>query len=196
MDQPLQKPAIEDEEILTLSLEKPSAFEVLVDRYQRPFLRTALKIVNHRQEAEDIVQESFTKIYLNARKFKKVDGASFKSWAYKIVINTSISHYKKLKRTMESVEYFEENLYESTRGANIRDIEIEMDIKILVGKILPQMPEHLHGVLRKYYLEDKAQKDIAEEETVSLATIKMRLFRAKKAFRKILDRNQDLCLTV
>ena len=85
------------------------------------------------------------------------------------------------------------NFYESMADDSVRDIEAETDVKILVEKILPKMPKHLHSVLKKYYLEDKSQKDIAEEEKVSVATIKMRLFRAKKVFRKIIDENKNLC---
>ncbi len=93
-----------------------------------------------------------------------------------------------------SVEYVDMNFYESMADDNIRDIEIETDVKLLVEKILPKMPKHLHSVLEKYYLEDKSQKTIAEEENVSVTTIKMRLFRAKKVFRKTIDENSNLCL--
>jgi RNA polymerase sigma-70 factor (ECF subfamily) len=175
-----------DEEILALSLSQPSVFEALVDRYQDDFFRTALKIVHHKEEAEDIIQESFTKIYLNAKKFREVEGASFKSWAYKIVINTAFTHYQKLKRNRESVKYVDQSFYEGFAALG-RDIETEADIQILVSRNLSKMPLHLQSVLKKYYLEDKSQKSIAKEEKVSVATIKMRLFRAKKVLRKILD---------
>lgn len=177
---------IKDEDILALSLQRPSAFGVLIDRYQKPFFRAAAKIVGHKEEAEDIVQEAFTKIYLNAKRFKEVDGASFKSWAYKIVINTSLTHYKKVKRTREMVGYGHPDFYEELADENARDIGDDIDAKILVSKTLPKMPEHFRGVLQKYYLEDKSQKNIAEEENVSVATVKMRLFRAKREFKKSL----------
>lgn len=169
-----------------LSLSQPSVFEMLVDRYQDDFFRTALKIVHHKEEAEDIIQESFTKIYLNAKKFREVEGASFKSWAYKIVINTAFTHYKKLKRSRESIKYVDQSFYEGFAEVG-RNIETEADIQILVSRNLSKMPLHLQAVLKKYYLEDKSQKSIAEEEKVSVTTIKMRLFRAKKVLRKILD---------
>ena len=177
---------LKDEEILALSLEKPSFFGVLVDRYEKPFFRAAVKIVGHREEAEDIMQEAFTKIYLNAKKFKKVEGASFKSWAYKIVINTSFTHYKKVKRARETASYDNPEFYEGLTDENARDINEDLDAKVLISKTLPKIPEHFQGVLQKYYLEDKSQKDIAGEENVSVATVKMRLFRAKREFKKVL----------
>ncbi len=175
---------MKDEEILALSLEKPSVFEVLVDRYQRDFFRTALKIVHHKEEADDIIQDSFTKIYLNAQKFKKVEGASFKSWAYKIVINTALTHYKKIKKIRENIKPIDSNIYNELPDSGVKDLELENDVKVLVSETLRQIPNHLNGVLKKYYLEDKSQKEIAEEENVSVATVKMRIFRAKKAFKR------------
>ena len=72
---------LEDEMVLKLSLKEPVYFSALVDRYEASFLKTAFGIVRSRHEAEDIVQETFTKIYLNGSRFKKQPDARFKSWA-------------------------------------------------------------------------------------------------------------------
>lgn len=175
-----------DEEILALSIKTPSAFEMVISRYQDAFLRTAYKIVRQREEAEDVVQEAFTKIYLNAKKFKKVENASFKSWAYKILVNTAFNHYKKLKKNLERFEYFNEKSSRSCLAEdNALENDSQEDMKSLVSRVLTLLPEHLGVVLKKYYIEDKSQKNIANEEGVSVTTIKMRLFRAKRAFKKI-----------
>jgi len=184
-----------DEEVLALSLARPSIFEALVDRYQNDFLRAAFKIVKSKEEAEDIVQESFTKIYLNAKKFRNIEGASFRSWAYKIVLNTSFNHYKKLKRIRESVKYVDSAFYEGVADVKNNDFEIEADMKVCISQILPQLPSHLQDVLKKYYLEDKSQKEISEEEKLSVTAVKMRLFRAKRLFKKIIEQNNQLCTT-
>jgi DNA-directed RNA polymerase specialized sigma24 family protein len=68
-----------DEEILAASVVHPSLFALLVRKYEEPFLRKARSIVHDEIAAEDIVQEAFTKIYLNAKKFKTVEGATFSS---------------------------------------------------------------------------------------------------------------------
>ena len=186
-----------DEEILTLSLKRPSVFGALVDRHQSAFLRTALKIVRQKEEAEDIVQETFTKIYLNAEKFKVVEGAQFKSWAYKILINTSFTHYKKMKKLREKTVYLDHGFYENLEDENVNSsgIEAGAEAKIIISKILPKVPAHLRDVLQKYYLEDRSQKDIAGEENVSVATVKMRLFRAKRELKKVIGDDQKLlCL--
>ena len=89
---------MKDEEILLASLKEPAFFELLVEKYHEPLMRAAWRVVRGREEAEDIVQEAFVKMYKNAHKFEKYEGIEFKSWAYKVTINTAITHYRKLKR--------------------------------------------------------------------------------------------------
>lgn len=186
----------EDEEILELSLGAPSAFGELVDRYQESFLRAAMKIVRQKEEAEDAVQETFVKIYKNAGKFKRVDGAVFRSWAYKILSNTALNRYKKLKLGFERFENYNPETHDLTAD-NERAEKVESsDTKSFIFKVLEKLPAHLSSVLKKYYLEDKSQKIIAGEEGVSATAVKMRLFRAKKAFKKIASGEKTLSWTI
>ncbi len=180
---------MKDDEILRASLNEPALFEILVEKYQEPLMRAAWRVVRGREEAEDIVQEAFVKMYKNAEKFEKLDGIEFKSWAYKVTINTAITHYRKLKRgefLAEDPAIFQEP---ETESADTR-FSIAADAKVVVASVLDKMPPHLKSVLHSYYLEDKSYKTIAEEEKISIPTLKMRLFRAKKLFRKFT--NEDL----
>lgn len=175
---------MKDEEILRAALDQPAMFEMLVERYQEPLMRAALRVVRNREEAEDIVQEAFVKMYKNAEKFQKLDGIEFKSWAYKVAINTAITHYRKLKRGEFSVE--DPGIYQEP-GGEYMDVRVSLaaDAKVVVAEALGKMPSHLGSVLRRYYLEDKSYRMVAKEENISIPTLKMRLFRAKKLFRKI-----------
>ncbi len=178
----------EDEDILRFSIKDPSLFTVLIDRYEGPFLKTAFGIVRSREEAEDIVQETFTKIYLNAARFKRQPDARFKSWAYKILMNTSFTHYQKLKRVGGKTEYLDSVHYDDDGGgflAESADLSKISDAKALVSEVIAKMPEHLGRLLKLYYLEDMSYQDIANAEKISMSTLKMRLFRAKRQFKKI-----------
>lgn len=175
---------MKDEEILRASQKEPALFELLVERYQDPLVRAAFRVVRSREEAQDIVQEAFVKIYRNAEKFQKYEGIEFKSWAYKITVNTAITHYRKLKRgefLAEDPGVFEEPERE------VGDLRFSMaaDAKAVIAKVMDKMPPHLRTVLERYYMEDKSYKMIAEEEKISIPTLKMRLFRAKKVFKKL-----------
>ena len=175
---------LKDEQVLRLSLKDPSYFTILVDKYQEAFLRKVLGIVRNREEAEDIVQETFVKIYRYGKKFKKEEGIEFKSWAYKILMNTSFTHYQKLKKTTGNTEYLDPVLYDEMPGEH-HDLHAINDAKAAVKEVIDQMPEHLAGVLKLYYLSDMSYADICKQEKISIPTLKMRLFRAKRLFKKM-----------
>src|SRR3989339_2188792 len=96
-----------DEALLVASQEYPDLFSILVDRYQAAFLRFAGRILNSKEEAEDIVQESFLKIYRHADQLRSSPDSKFKSWAYKIVFNTAFTHYRKAKKRWGETEYLD-----------------------------------------------------------------------------------------
>lgn len=174
-----------DEEVLKSSFKDPSQFKILVDKYQAAFLRKALGIVYKREEAEDIVQETFVKIYKYGHKFKKEAGIEFKSWAYKILMNTSFTHYQDVKKKSSNVEYLDPVLYDDVPLRDSQDLAAISDAKAAVADVITKMPENLARVLKLYYLEDKSYKDICKIEEISITTLKMRLFRAKRIFKKI-----------
>src|SRR3989344_334384 len=99
-----------DDIILRKSIDNPALFSIIVDRYQQAFVGKARNIVRSQEEAEDIAQETFTKIYLNAGKFEKLPGIEFKSWAWRILVNTALTHYRKLKKSFGDVGYLDEIL--------------------------------------------------------------------------------------
>lgn len=176
---------MKDEEILKQSLDEPALFQVIVEKYHEPLLRAAWRVVRSREEAEDIVQEAFVKMYRNADKFHKQAGIEFKSWAYKVAINTAITHYRKLKKG----EILSEDpaMFQEATGGDMLDhrLLLKADAKAAVASALSEMPDHLRTVLERYYLEDKSYNTIAEEQGITISTLKMRLFRAKKIFKKM-----------
>ncbi len=173
-----------DEEILALSMRYPSVFAVLVDRYQKPFTRKAEHILKNREDAEDVVQETFTKIYMYAGKFSVVDGASFSSWAYKILLNTAFTRYQKMKKVRDNTIPMEPELYETIAGDAGPAYE-EREMKEQVSTTIAQMPEALGRILRLHFLDDMSQKEIADREGISLSAVKTRVHRAKKEFKKM-----------
>lgn len=173
-----------DEDILARSIDHPSLFKILLDRYQEAFLRKARSIIHSPEDAEDIVQETFTKIYLNASKFQVMEGASFKSWGYKILINTSLTHYKKRKRDWNAVADLDPEFYELLPDFKARQFEKEELIDYVVS-IFARMPENLGRALKLHFLDGRPQNEVAALEGVSVGAIKTRIHRAKKEFRKV-----------
>lgn len=172
-----------DEALLALSRIRPEAFGRLVDRYQEAFLRKARKIVRGEEEAEDVVQEAFTKIYLNAGRYKPQEGAKFSSWAYTILIHVACSHYKKLKRERGVRVELDPEIFELVPDIEDRLLE-RSTVKDLISSTFERMPHALARMLELHFIQDKPQKEIAESEGVSISVVKTRILRAKAAFKK------------
>jgi len=175
---------MQDEEVLVASLSHPSLFATLVRKYEEPFLRKAMSIVHSTEGAEDIVQEAFVKIYLNAGKFKKQEGASFSSWGYRILINTALTHYMKNKRERGVRADLEPEIMELIPDKNLKQFE-KKEFADEVASVLTRMPPLFASVLNAFFLEGKSQEEIAASEGMSVGAIKTRVHRAKKEFRKI-----------
>ncbi|MBI2100481.1 MAG: RNA polymerase sigma factor [Candidatus Vogelbacteria bacterium] len=181
-EQPTQN-QITDEEVLSLSLKDPREFKLIVDRYESAFLRKARSILGSREEVQDVVAETFTKIYFNAARFRPVSGASFRSWAYRILVNTAISYYNRLKARRGDLlaAELDPNLFPDERALAVRANEEWRDY---VASYLHRLPAATAKLLRQFFLEGKPQIDIAAAEGISVAAVKTRLHRAKKEFKK------------
>jgi RNA polymerase sigma-70 factor (ECF subfamily) len=173
---------LSDEEVLARSRKEPWIFAVLLDRYQDAFMRKARSIVWSDEDAEEVVQDTFTKIYLNADRFEARPDASFSSWGYRILVNTAFTRYQKLKRDGSRVLPAEHEVVEIV-GAD-RETAGAREAEDAVARVLARLPGHFAQVLRLHYLERWPHKDIAAETGESVGTIKARIHRAKAAFRK------------
>lgn len=174
-----------DEELLEYSLESPGLFRLLVERYQDAFLRKADSVIHNREEAEDIVQETFTKIYFNARRFRPVEGATFKSWGYKILMNTTFTHYQKLKKKGAAHIELDPEFYETLPDpANYTEEETMRDY---VASFLSKMPSQLSRPLRLHFIDEYSQKEIAEMEGTTVSAVKTKIYRAKREFERLLE---------
>jgi len=161
---------------------KPWLFAVLVERYEAPFLRKARGIIRNPLDAEEVVQDAFTKIYVYSEKYEPHSGAKFSSWAYRILMNTAFTRYQKLIKEGQRVtpidpefEQFFGEMKEHSGFAEKQDG---------VERILERVPGHLAFVLRLHYLERWSHQDIADETGENVGTIKARIHRAKAAFKK------------
>ena len=184
-EEDLETSELNDAEVLARSITEPVLFGMLVDRYQEAFLRKARRVLGNRPEAEDAVQETFTKIYLYGSRFKTQEGATFSSWGYKILINTTLTYYQKLKRRGEiSVNVDEEILVLAADKSETHEKHVAKD---MVASVLTRMPEPLAKILSLHFIEDLSQQEIADREGLSVAAVKTRVHRAKKIFKQISD---------
>lgn len=172
-----------DEDLLRLSGDHPSVFEVLVERYQAPFLRKSMRVLRSREDAEDVVQETFTKIYLNAAKFEPQAGATFSSWGYKILLNTCFTRHQKRKKVTGNNVYLDTEIFHNL--PDLAPIQEQNEIRDMAASLLAHLPKHLHRVLQLHFLMGYKQQEIADMEGETVGAVKTRIFRAKEELRRI-----------
>ena len=175
--------SLPDEQVLLLAQKEAKMFELLVDRYQDAFMRKAMRIIRKKEDAQDVVQETFVKIFIHAGKFKVMEGASFKSWGYKILVNTCFTHCKKLKLNRERFLQLDSELEGILPDKN--GVFEKYTLSEYIMSVTSKMPAALGKVLDDYFIKGIPQKELAEQENVSISAIKTRVHRAKKEFKKI-----------
>ncbi len=174
-----------DEEVLIAMRTDPEALGVLIDRYEAAFLRKAKSILYSPEEAEEAVQDVFTRIYVYADRYQPQEGASFSSWAYAILTRLCFTRYQKLKKERARMQDLEPETYERLRDD--ADFVEELSLKHEVLIALARLPEVASKTLTLQFLEGKTQEEIAEQEGSSVSAVKTRVHRAKKLFRKSLS---------
>ena len=179
--------SMDDVQILQESISRPVAFALIVDRYQSAFLKKARYILRNEDEAEDAVQDTFVKIYANANKFAKQKGASFSSWAYKILLNTCYSRYKKLKRDGQMVAVINPDLLALAPSQDEAYFEDKLQIDFLVS-LIATLPEKLKRSITLCFLKGWSCDEVAAVEGVSTGAVRTRIHRAKRLLtEKIYD---------
>ncbi len=177
------------------------AFKLLVERYQRKIYAVALGMVKDKEEAYDIAQEAFVKVYKYLDHFK--GDASFYTWLYRIAVNICIDVLRrKGAMKVEHVE-LDETIQMDTSEANIGALGTRLGTnpqksalrKELAEKIqeaLEQVPEKHRAILLLREIEGMSYEDLARTLKIPKGTVMSRLFHARAKVQKILSEYLEL----
>ncbi|PIR83088.1 hypothetical protein COU19_02230 [Candidatus Kaiserbacteria bacterium CG10_big_fil_rev_8_21_14_0_10_56_12] len=177
---------LSDAELLVRSQKEPDLFAILVRRYEAPLLRRAKKILWSPEDAEEVVQDAFTKMYLYADRYHSQEGATFASWAYTILNRVAYTKYAARRKEGAHHVELEPEHYESfpdERAEFLEDLSIRNEVLAALAKI----PEAAARILRLQFIEGKTQEEIAASEQLSIPAVKTRVHRAKRLFKKTYD---------
>lgn len=178
--------ALEDADILARSHREPELFALLVRRYEAALLRRAKAILWNPEDAKEVVQDTFTKMYLYADRYQKQEGASFSSWMYTILNRVAYTKYAARRKESGHRAELEPEHFESLPDAHAEFLE-DLSIRDEVIAVLAKLPETSARILRLQFIEGKSQEEIAASEELSIPAVKTRVHRAKKLFKKIYD---------
>jgi RNA polymerase sigma-70 factor (ECF subfamily) len=171
-----------DNELLTLvAAGDQPAFEQLVLRHQGKVFHLAYRFTSNRQDAEDLAQEVFIKIWKFARTFK--GQSAFSTWLYRLAVNTCLNYRQKKKIETEPLPLLGDFAAEtSVAGAEI----ITRERESLLNKALNELPVRQKMALILANFEGKSYEEIAAIMEVSLSAVETLLFRARHNLAEIL----------
>jgi len=180
---------LSDAELVRLSLSNQNDFLYLVDRYKGKLMNYIRRLTNvNDDDAEDILQDVFIKVYLNLNDFN-VD-LKFSSWIYRITHNQVISSHRKLKARPEGYAVNIEDQSALSLAADI-DIEAGTDKEIVkqnIFKVLDGLDPKYRDILILKFLEEKNYQEISDIIRKPPGTVASTINKAKSEFRKELAR--------
>ena len=162
-----------------------SAFSYFVDNYKDMAYTIAIRIVNNNEDAEEIVQDSFLKVFKTLNKFRK--DSKFSTWFYKIVVNNALTKVRRSKtEEYKDISNIEDIAIEEieTKHSQLSFSDQQKYINIALSKL--NIEDRL--LLTLYYLNENTIDEIAEITKVKMENLKMKIHRARKKMYVVLEK--------
>lgn len=162
--------------------EDRKAQQALYSQYSRFLLGVCMRYAVDKSEAEDILQESFLKIYFNIKDFSGT--GSFTGWLRKVAVNTAITHYHRNLKYRYHVEIEEYVSLEAGQTSFEEDFFTAEELY----QVLNDLPAGYRMVFSLYAVDGYKHKEIAEMLGIDTNTSKSQYSRAKAAIREKLEK--------
>lgn len=160
--------------------------DMLYDKFAALLLGVCVRYIKNRMEAEDVLHDSFIKIYINIKKFNYSGEGSLFFWAKRITVNTALNYLRDNKKVNLCIDNIE------NVGEIIDEIEESDFNDISQSEILAAMDDMPHGyklVFNMYVIEKFSHYEIAESLGVSVNTSKTQLFKARNYLKQKFKKN-------
>ncbi|MEX0945113.1 MAG: sigma-70 family RNA polymerase sigma factor [Balneolaceae bacterium] len=154
----------------------------LYEMYYAYGMSITLRYADSRDEAVDILNDAFIKVFENIRKYN--EHLPFKPWLRQIIVNTAINHFHKNKKIRE-MEFLDETRDVLTAGESIISGINYNEIVELVQQLTPAY----RTVFNLYVIEGFKHEEIAAKLDISVGTSKSNLSKAKRNLRTMLENN-------
>jgi RNA polymerase sigma-70 factor (ECF subfamily) len=164
------------------------AFEILYRRYNGKVYAIAYSITKRREEALDVVQEAFTKVFRHLRSFK--GDSSFYTWLYRITMNLCIDLTRRSARS-QGVPYIEghrDNKEDNVIAENPSDNLSRKEMMQRLRSAIEQLPFYHRQVILMREIGGMSYEEIAKATKVSKGTVMSRLFHARRKIREKMER--------
>jgi RNA polymerase sigma-70 factor (ECF subfamily) len=177
------------------------AFRLLVERYQRKVFSVALGMLKDKEEAMDVSQEAFVKVYKYLDHFK--GDSSFYTWLYRITVNICIDVLRKKNALKGEQVEFDETVKMDAAEANIGSLGSQLgtnpqkaalrrELADKINAALQEVPEKHRAILLLREVEGMSYEDLARTLGIPKGTVMSRLFHARLKIQKILSEYLEL----
>ena len=178
--------SISDSEIIE-SIRKGAKreFARLIDRYKDKGMTLAMRMLKHREDAEEALQDAFIRAYNALDKFE--GAAKFGTWFYRILYNVCLTKLSGRKEEYQSIEYEDENSYDAIDPMAVTAADSDYEQKEIIAQmklIIVAMPEKYRTLLSLFYFQELNHQEICDVTKLPLGTIKTQLFRARVILRQ------------
>jgi RNA polymerase sigma factor (sigma-70 family) len=158
------------------------AYAPLVAKHKNLVFSIVLKILNNREDAEEIAQDVFLKAYQSLKTFEKK--SKFSTWLYRIAYNTAISKTRKKKTEFVPLEESFVSNYSTDEIQPTMDLLEENEKQVLLDRALKNLPDEDNLLITLFYKAENSVEDIIYITGLTATNVKVRLHRIR---RKIQD---------
>jgi RNA polymerase sigma-70 factor (ECF subfamily) len=180
-----ESPPLEDAQVVRLVLKgRRDMFGVLLERYQKPIFNFVYRFYGNYDLAQELTQETFLRCYQFLKSYDPK--RKFSTWLYTVAKNLCIDELKK-QRTAQEIpldDHMTSVDAKSAEGALERNAQVqcirrEEDFRLI--EALQELPAAPRTVLLLHYFQGLSYQEIGEALSLPVSTVKIRIFRAKKA---------------
>jgi len=155
-----------------------SSYASLVAKHKNLVFSIVLKVLNNREDAEEIAQDIFLKVYHSLKTFEKK--SKFSTWLYRIAYNTAISKTRKKKMEFLPMEESVVSNYSTDEiQQNMHSLE-ENERQVLLERALKNLPDDDNLLITLFYKSENSIEDISYITGLSSSNVKVRLHRIRK----------------
>lgn len=155
--------------------------KLLYQLFSDMLMGICLRYAKNEMEAEDILHDSFIKIYTKIESYR--GEGSLKAWVRQITVNTAINAYR--KKVSKGFDVDIDEVEESTEDVRVVDSDATT-LQVLLN-FVNELPEGYRAAFNLYEIEGYSHKEIAEMLGCSPVTVRTQLFKAKQALKKKIE---------
>ncbi|WP_299578222.1 sigma-70 family RNA polymerase sigma factor [uncultured Sunxiuqinia sp.] len=167
------------------------AFAKLLSKYKDAIYFMLLKMVNNKNDAEDLTIEAFGKAFKNLHQYSP--SYAFSTWLFKIASNNCIDFLRKKKGVHVSIESNpesnenEQSVRLKSKDPNPEEKLIRIQKAILLRRIVHKLKPRYRTLVELRYFREYSYEEIAKELNLPLGTVKAQLFRAREMLFKMIE---------